>query len=519
MKKNITQPKQKRLSIISLLFLFGSLVFLSSCANEPKDELNKKINKALRSGNEITENERNEFIEYINENSLDLPQIIDRNNEINQEELTNLILSVANKRRNSSEPIIFSPEINVADKRENTVINVFIENSGSMDGYVRGITDFEIAIGKMLVLSKDYNEGGLNVNFINKNVYPAPEIKELTDFARALEPKTGSLYYDKGTSTERSESILNDVLKRVLDSTAANGISILVSDCIYSLKEIEDTKGSLGYQQNGTMEAFLNKFRAEPSSNLTTSIYKMNSNYNGKYYPYDYKRSLGNFKDVKNKERPYYIWIIGEDKNVNQFLEKVKIEDLKGFENSYYLSNSRENQQPFYTVLRTTNKIGKFRPTDKKSSEIKSINEIEFDNGLFQFSVAVDLKGIPVDDAYLKDTRNYNKPDGFSIISIEEIDINKLDKNDYTRISKTNASHFITIQFNRDYDFQDLNLELSNKIPSWVEESSSIDDRDVENELDKTFGLLYLVHGVSEAYTTQNPNNKSYFNINIEIKK
>ena len=69
------------------------------------------------------------------------------------------------------------------------------------------------------------------------------------------------------------------------------------------------------------------------------------------------------------------------------------------------------------------------------------------------------------------------------------------------------------------FTLQDLNLELSNKIPSWVEESNSIDDRDVENQLDKTFGLLYLVQGVSEAYTTQNPNNKSYFNINITIKK
>jgi hypothetical protein len=518
MKKTIIQPKQTRLSIFSVLFLFGSLVLLSSC-NEPIDELNKKINIALRSGNEITESERSEFNAYIIQNSLDLPQIIGSNNDINQEELTNLILSVANKRRNSTKPIIFSPNNNSENEDENTIVSVFIENSGSMDGYVRGITDFEIAIGKMLVLSKDYNDGGLNVNFINKNVYPAPEIKELTDFAKALEPKKGSPYYDKGGKANRSESILNDVLKNILDNTTVNGISILVSDCIYSLEQTKDTKSSLGYQQNGTMEAFLNKFRAEPNTNLTTSIYKMNSNYNGKYYPYNYKRNLGNFIDLKNEKRPYYIWIIGEDKNVNQFLEKVKIEDLKGFENSYYLSNNQANNQPFFTVLKETNKIGSFKPTDRKAKDLKSINEIEFENGNLQFSIAIDLENIPVDKSYLTNLENYIVPNGFIKKSIEEVDRNKIERRDFLTVEKTTATHIITVATSNKFTLQDLKLELSNKIPSWVEESNSIDDRGVKNELDKTFGLLYLVKGVSEAYTTQNPNNKSYFNINIEIKK
>ena len=104
MKKTIIQQKQTKLSIFSLLFLFGSLVLLSSCASEPIDELNKKINIALRSGNEITESERNEFIDYVKEN-IELPQIIDSNNKINQKELTNLILAIANKRRNSIKAI------------------------------------------------------------------------------------------------------------------------------------------------------------------------------------------------------------------------------------------------------------------------------------------------------------------------------------------------------------------------------------------------------------------------------
>ena len=164
MKKTIIQQKQTKLSIFSLLFLFGSLVLLSSCASEPIDELNKKINIALRSGNEITESERNEFIEYVKENSLDLPQIIGSNNEINQEELTNIILLIANKRRNSLAPKIFSPNADSGNENQDAIINVFIENSMSMDGYVKGSTEFEAALSDLLVqMQYKYNKENINV--------------------------------------------------------------------------------------------------------------------------------------------------------------------------------------------------------------------------------------------------------------------------------------------------------------------------------------------------------------------
>ena len=511
MKKNITQPKQKKLSIFSMLFLFGLLVFLNSCANEPIDELNKKINIALRSGNEITENERNEFIEYVKENSLNLPEIIGSNDEINQEELTNIILLIANKRRNSPEPKIFSPNNNSENEDINTIINVFIENSGSMDGYVKGTTEFEAALSDLLVqlqykYNKEKNDNqNLKINFINTKIYPS-KVDEVNNFVETLEPSKAP--YKVGN---RSVSKLNEILEIILDSTKQNEISILTSDCIYSLDKGKDTEGALEFQKSLTKGAFLEKSK---EFNFSTIVLKMNSKFDGYYYDKDNSKTR-----LSKKERPYYFWIIGKHNLIKTFQEEINLKQLKGFENSYYLSNSQENHHPFFTVLKETNKIGDFKPTDRKAKDLKNINEIEYNNGVFQFAVAIDLKGIPVDDAYLKDIRNYIKPDGFSVISVDEIDRSKLDKNDFTKISKTNATHFITIQFSREYDIQDLKLELSNNIPSWVEESNSIDDRNVENELDKTFGLLYLVQGVSEAYTTQNPNNKSYFNINIEIKK
>jgi hypothetical protein len=506
MKKTITQQRKSKSLIFSVVFLFGSLVFLNSCANEPIDELNKKINIALRSGNEIDEKEWYEFIKYAKENSSELTKVIGSKNEVDEENLNDLILLIANKRRNESEPKIFIPKKETDSENENAIIDVYIENSMSMDGYVKGTTEFEAALSDLLVqMQYKYNKENINVNFINTKIYPS-KVLEVKTFVETLDP-TKKPYNDGN----RTVSKLNEILETILDSTNKSNVSILISDCIYSLGKGKDTEGALEFEKSLTKGAFLEKSK---EFEFSTIIFKMNSKFDGVYYDLNNQKT-----NLTKAKRPYYFWIIGKDNLIEKFQKEINLKQLKGFENSYYLSNSQENTQPYHSILRTTNKIGKFRPTDKKAKEITSINEIEFDNGLFQFSVAINLKDIPVDESYLIDIENYVIPDGFSVISIEEIVINKLDKNDYTRISKTNATHFITIQFNRDYDIQDLKLELSNKIPSWVKESNSTDDRDVKNELDKTFGLLYLVQGVSEAYTTQNSNNKSYFKINIEIKK
>ncbi|OAD45914.1 hypothetical protein LPB303_06400 [Polaribacter atrinae] len=486
-------------------------MFLNSCANEPIDELNKKINIALRSGNEITEKERNEFIEYVNENSLDLPQIINSNNEINQEELTNLILSVANKRRNNTESKIFSPYKDSENEDKNTKVSIFIENSGSMDGYVKGTTEFEAALSDLLVqLQYKYNKEknnnqNLNINFINTKIHPS-KVDEVNNFVETLEPSKAP--YKVGN---RSVSKLNEILEIILDSTKQNEISILTSDCIYSLDKGKDTEGALEFQKSLTKGAFLEKSK---EFNFSTIVLKMNSKFDGCYYDKDNSKTR-----LSKKERPYYFWIIGKHNLIKTFQEEINLKQLKGFENSYYLSNSQENNQPFFIVLKETNKIGNFKPTDRKAKYLKSINEIEYENGNLQFSIAVDLENIPVDKSYLMNIENYVVPDGYSINSIEKVDRNKIEKRDFLTVEKTTATHIITVATSSKFTLQDLKLELSNKIPSWVEESNSIDDRDVENELDKTFGLLYLVQGVFEAYTIQDPKNESYFNINIEIKK
>jgi len=308
-----------------------------------------------------------------------------------------------------------------------------------------------------------------------------------------------------------TESKLNEIFALILDSTNQDNISILISDCIYSLEKDKDTEGALIFQKGLSKSAFAKKSK---QFNVSTFILKMNSKFKGNYY------DKNNGKTYLNKDyRPYYIWIIGEQKSIENFSKKIDLKSLEGYKNSYYLSNNSNIKTPFHTILQKTNIIGKFKPAEKGKKEITSINDLEYDNKKIQFALAIDLSNIKVEESYLMDKNNYKVNDGFTVESVDKVDINNMENYDFTKISTTKATHYVTISLNQDYAIQDLQLELMNKIPKWVAESNSDDDQDIKNQLDKTFGLTYLIGGVSEAFTMVNPKNTSYFKLKITIKK
>ena len=297
----------------------------------------------------------------------------------------------------------------------------------------------------------------------------------------------------------------------LLDSLHQNEIVILTSDCIYSLGKGDETEGKLNIQKSLTHDAFNDALKSR-ENDLATVCLKMSSDFKGYYY------DLNDHPTEIHNKRPYYIWIIGKENLVKEYYPKIT-KNMVGIKNSYYLSNFTKEKQPYYSVLKGTNIVGSYKQTDRSEEDVKSINDVEFDGGILQFAIAIDLGNIPVDSSYLTNPKNYVVPDGFTVKSIEKIDRNKLFQRDMVTVGKTTATHFITVSTTSKFTTQDLKLELSNKIPEWVEQSNSTNDIDVKNQLDKTFGLSYLVQGVSEAYATQNPEQTSYFKVIVTIKK
>ena len=493
--------------LMGFTILFYATLMLSSCSQDPAEMLDTKIKVAIRSGNNIDEKEWNDLTKYITDNNAEFADFME-GETIGTKKLTDYILSLSRGHRRSgqTDPEIFNPK---AEPSAKPIVKVFVENSISMDGYVNGNSDFKSDLTEMLVLTKNYvGESNIKINFINRRPYPSTN-KDIANFASKLEPN--SITYNIG-GKDRSKSDINNIFRMLLDSLHQNEIVILTSDCIYSLGEGDETEGKLNIQKSLTHDAFNDALKLR-KNDLATVCLKMVSDFKGYYY------DLNDHPTKINDRRPYYIWIIGSEDLIKEYYPKIT-KNMVGIKNSYFLSSLTKEKQPFYSALKETNLNGTFKQAKEERGNpiVHTIQDITYKEGKFQFAIAIDLSKIPVDSYYLVDKNNYHA-DGFDIISVERKDQNKLKPNEWKRLESTTATHVITVAIDAASKLRDLKLELSNKIPKWVEYSNSPNDTDVKNQLDQTFGLSYLVQGVSEAYATQNPEQTSYLKIIITIKK
>lgn len=409
------------------------------------------------------------------------------------------------------EGLRFKVEKTPAVSAKNVVVNVYIENSGSMNGYINGNTEFKSAIQDMLVLLKyQYEEKNINIFFINSDIYPTNIDTDLAGFASALNAKS----FKVGAV---ASSNLNNVFKQVLSKTAKDNISILISDCIYSIKG-NKTEDLLSDQKNLTKDAFLTK--SKEGMNLTTAVVKLNSKFKGNYWDKNDKATV-----LNNEMRPYYISIIGSESVMNYFNSKIVFSknEVIGYENKLVLSSIDYSKGIYFSVINTKSDLGRFKPardfSDKNS--IKGIEAISSDsrNGdKFIFSVALDLSKLPLEDDYIKNPKNYSIDEGdFKILKISKFDKEDLVPISATKIERSGNSptHYITF-LSTSKKYTDLQFSLKKQMPKWVDETSTEDDTNIKSIGSKTFGFKYLMEGISEAYQTVSPS-KNYFELKIKI--
>jgi len=421
------------------------------------------------------------------------------------------------QRRGGGTPIGGAPVVVIPIV--NPTVNVYIENSGSMDGYVNGNTEFKGAIRDLLVLLKHYyGEDKIKIHFINSEISEIRDTDTKTDLANFAQ-KINTLW--KSPTGNTSSSNLNNVFKMILDKTNKETISILFSDCIYSIKG-KNAGGLLSDEKSLTKDAFLSRWRLD-SLKLATTIVKMNSKFTGFYYDKDNQKTslTGDF-------RPYYICVIGNNDVMNDFSSKIPLEkgEIEGFDNKYIISTGAADTL-YYSVLQSTYNVGRFKPTRKLSSKeyIHGIEDVDLKsrnrgaNGSnFTFAVAVDLKNVHAEEDYLLNTENYTFGDNnFHIKEIKPVDKNEINPSDWLRISAANPTHIIVLEATGTA-ISDVKVALKKQMPQWIEQTNIVDDKNIKKDLDKTFGIKYLIEGIAEAYQIIYPDDKNFFEFDIKIK-
>lgn len=401
------------------------------------------------------------------------------------------------------------------DNAKDYFVNVYIENSGSMNGYVEGNTQFKGAIRDLLVMLKYYyDEKNLNVNFINSSIYPTNIHGDIVNFSKSLNAKTfkvGDTY----------SSNLNNIFKQILVKTSKNTISILLSDCIYSIQGTR-TEDLLSDQKSLTKDAFLTKFKnKEP---LSTTIVKLNSQFNSTYYDKD-----NNETQLKNTNtiRPYYMTIMGSEKAMAKFNSNIQLSKNKveGFENKYNLTLKDYSQEVYYSVINSKEDSGSYKP-DRANNSIGAIHGIENvkindrKSSSFIFSVALDLSNIPIEESYIMSKSSYSIKEGnYKIKAIYMFDKKNIGPSSINMFSKAKVTptHFIVFESTTP-NFTNLAFTLNKKIPNWVYTTSTNDDTNILKNPNTTFGIKYLIEGISEAYETESKNN-NFLELTINIKK
>jgi hypothetical protein len=421
----------------------------------------------------------------------------------NAKVLPYLLKYYSEKQLNLTENDIWQPTSE--DQVDEFNINVFLENSASMDGYVTGVTEFETAIYNLLGDFKISEVcDSLNLNYINnsipfskKNALPA----DIEDFIEKLEPST---FRKKGGDKSVSDlkNIINTVLKTVNDRNAA----VLISDFVFSPGKSVNAQDYLNNQGVGIKIDFADKLK---SFDLSAIVIQLESNFKGTYYD---KINKSIYFDGK---RPYYIWIFGSDQQIREILDKKILDNIKGgFLNRLVFQPVKKQSQPNYKIQYSP-KIGDFsaRELKKKTIMDASLSQNHQNHGLFGFNLAVDFSNSMQDPNYFLDAGNYTLSNPNYELEVEII----TDKNNQ---SLSGFTHLMKLK-TTDLRNETLEIQVLNNMPHWVYNSSSIDDSNIltdTSEQHKTFGLACLIDGVSDAFYRPNESNE-ITTLTVTIKK
>ena len=483
------------------------VALLSGCTNNMDQFREEAI--ICAADNTITKDEYDKLVGHIETSDEAYFDLYKTNTKAdNSKVIKELLKYFKVKKVNITESDIWKPI--TLSKQEKFYINVFLENSGSMNGYLDDPnTQFKNSIYSLLTRLKLFdNSLGLNLSLINKSdqlLYPNATNNDLVKFKDILNPAS----FSKISKGKTGESDLNDLMNRSLAKSNKSNLSVFISDCIYSPgKNISDASQYLVEQKQGI---FLNFATELKKRDLAVIILQLYGNFKGTYYDH-----LNNKINISSSiSRPYYIWFIGTENQINQIISSKKLEEIDGgYVNKIVIQPIKNLNQPKFKIISKATS-GTFDKTElgKKIISGASAATGNQNKGQFGFNVAVDFSGSLQDAKYFSDTANYSLSNKGYSLTIEEI----VDK---TNPDKIGFTHLLKFETSKLKD-ETLKIDIVGKTPKWIYNSTSINDTKIltdKFEKHKTFGLKYLVEGVCDVFYPKS-NSNVVNSISITIKK
>ena len=342
--------------------------------------------------------------------------------------------------------------------RTNPRLKVYLENSGSMDGYMCQGSELKDAIyGYVSSLSS--NVDSVQLNYINTDIIPYHN--SLENFIRNLNPASFAK-----AGGNRGNSDIAAMLRSILNKTDDKTISIFVSDCILDVPE-GSAENYFTNRQIEIRNAFTLALNRHPD--LGVEIFRLESDFNGIYY-----YSSGHER-LTDRKRPYYMFIVGNKHILANLNRKVSFSSIPhGIEDYYAYTLTSE------VSFEITNQYGIGNPKGTECS-----------NG--EFRVNVDLSATLQQDDVLDEIKNYKNLSPF--IRLKDISGIKDSNSAYT--------HVLTYSIrNNVKPMPELVVLSQPPLPGWIDEANDDTGVNVTSHLKQTTGIKYIINGIADAYNS-----------------
>ncbi len=345
-------------------------------------------------------------------------------------------------------------------------LKVYVENSGSMDAYMCAGSNLKDAVFDYVSDLKRLTTS-CSLYYINSKVIPYNG--ELNSYIKDLTPQSFAK-----AGGDRSNTDLRDIFKKIIRANGKQSVSVFVSDCILDIPE--KATDFFGNCQVSIKNTFNEALSVNPD--LGVEIIKLESKFEGYWYC-GHNREL--LKDVK---RPYYIWVIGDQRYLADFNKKVPVENIIGGIKEY----------------------SAYAAPQKIPFDITKPTYVTNHSGKINVEVLINLRGSLQSGTMCKNTALYKSanPAQVTVASVNEI-----------TDASNRYSHVVTLEIENPETLRSETLTFSYPhLATWVSNSDDTTGANVKENLDRTTGLMALIKGVAEAYK----NSTTYGSVSFELK-
>lgn len=382
------------------------------------------------------------------------------------------------------DPVATPKPMSPSDFGKVDICRIYIENSGSMDGYMSPVnsqlkSDLNALISSISLVqeptSKESLVDSISLNYINSEVIPIQQ--DISTFVSRLSAKS----FAEGGG-QRGTTSLQALIDTMQQTTGKGEVSVLVSDMILALGN-----GQSPEFVSSTIETSLRK-KLKEMPEWSVVVWRMLSDFSGKYYQTD---GAGTVK-IEAK-RPYYIIFLGERAALRSLLAEGQIPSNQPLYRNRTHTMTLEPSYPGVEYKLAREAILGEITIDREDKAVRTIREAEIGTTRdgkrgFAFEINLDYPKTLLDKSAWLMKSSYVCSDGaYRLESVKEVD---------GRVRLRVGADAVKRG--------QLQIAYEQALPQWIYAVHSEQNRDIyaESAMESTYGIKYILEGMQRPYQT-----------------